>query len=640
MGQQASQKKGVADFIDFIKKNQAELGIKSFGVVEQKESKLVRIYCGDEFDRGQFLKHLSGFNFERYWMDNSLPGTVMFIVSFKNHVKLLKDRVFEEPEEEVQTGAPKMPVETICKKKVKVQVTQIEPANFKDFLRFKGKIEPAGRFQAKAELSGTVATVPVNVGDRVTEGQELIVLDTAETLQKIAETDEEIKKWKRIYFNRSHWKVRSPRAEKAAQSRINKAETLKKELQFILEHSNVKAPAAGKVARIAAVGDTLEKDAAAVLLINDSKMKLTPGKAFEPYLRDGMKIKTHIAKLKDAYQGKVATEDGTVQLIFDNESGELKEGMPARFKVLKKLYTDAVVLDMEFVKKDADGSYTYIVNEKRAAKRYLELGPKEKKQVVVTGGLKFGDELIVSGLECVEDNKRIRVVVWDAEKNKFRKRKKGERPKTAAGEPKVKPEVKEVKKAKPVKKEEEKPVKLETVAPVRTGLFSRLGISFGYNMFMMGDALMKDVYGSSINGGFVELSYLIADKVELFFSAALASKKGSFTEFEEPTTLTMFPIYFGGKYRFDLGKKFTPFIGSALAVYAAKEKPEIEYFTDTPYYTDYGFSFFGGTYYALTGRLDLSLSVKYDYIKITVEDLNEKLDFSGLRLAVGLKLKL
>jgi hypothetical protein len=259
--------------------------------------------------------------------------------------------------------------------------------------------------------------------------------------------------------------------------------------------------------------------------------------------------------------------------------------------------------------------------------------------MVVKEGLAFGDELIVSGLECVEDNKKIQVVVWDAEKNKFRKRKKGERPKTTAEEPKVKPEVKKVK-TKPVKQEEEKPVKLETVPPVRTGIFSRLGISFGYNMFMMGDALMKDVYGSSINGGFVEISYLIADKVELFISASLASKKGSFTEFEEPVALTMFPIYLGGKYRFELGKKFTPFIGSALAVYAAKEKPELEYFTDTPYYTDYGFSFFGGTYFMLTGRLDLSLSVKYDYIKITVLELNEKLDFSGLRASVGLKLKL
>lgn len=641
--QLSGQDRGIDAFVDFIKQNQEMLGVKSFGIVEQKDEKIVRIYCNDQFVKATFLKHLAKFDFQRYWMDNSLPGTVMFIASFKNTSGVLRDKVMETPAETASAETPETAVVKKCKKKIKVQVTQIQTANFKEFLRYKGKIVPAARMEVKPDVAGNVGTVLVKVGERVTSGQAILELDTAETLQKIAEADAELKKWKRIYFKRSHWKVRSPRAEKTAQNRIKQFETAKKDLQVTLEHAKVVAPSAGEVVAVAAVGDALETTSAAAVIVNNSKMKLvTSGKDFDRLLKDGMTVKAHIGKPAKPFKAIVAREDGAVVLVFDNAAGKLKTSMIARFRILKKLHTDVVVLDPSFVRKDADGKFTYVVNGKYAAKRALKTGPREKREIVIKEGLAAGDELIVSGLECVEDNKRIRVVVWDAEKGKFRKRKKGERPTFKKDEPKLESQAvevkKEAKKEKKKKKKEVKPVRL--TERVTSSHRETLGISLGYSFFSMTDPIMKDVYGSALHGGTLEFSFLIADNIELFLSAAYGSLKGEFTEFGEPTTLTMIPVYLGGKYRFKVSDKITPFIGSGLAVYAVKEKPEIEYFQETPYYTDYGFTVFGGTYFSLSQRLDLFLSLKYDYVKLSVNDLNEKLDFSGLRAFFGLKLKL
>ena len=613
-------KKGLTEFLNFLNSQKDELKYKNVGVLEHEDQVEVRVHC-DEETLGKIMASSSDFSYSKITVVRAEEGAVTVVVIFsKTGAVPQEPAAVSEPEAKPtqpqaqgkmppeQAGEAHKPIK--CPKTVKVQAQDITPQTFVEYKYFRKPIVASKEFQVVSSMEEKIKEVLVNTGDMVAKDQVLIRYDADKIKKNIAAADTDLKNWKKELFRRENWKTKSPAAENQAKRHIASAEAIIKENTELLNQLEIKAPADGKITFIAAADTAVPKGEALLKMINAAVMKIDLPTSDLDLFEDAQRI---ILSFKDsglAYVGRVEKKEDSLTIFIENETFKLNEGMEASFRVLLQKHENAIALPPNMLLENETGKFVYVVNGKFAKKVHLTLGPVEEDKVLIRSGLTLQDKLITTGIECLEDGKKIKII--------------GPKPE---GKPEVKPVKEEVK---PVK--EVKPAAVGEEASEK-GL---LKLSLGLAYHTVSDDVFKDVYGSSLMGGYFEVGFSFTSNIEVFLAAALLSKKGTFTDFPDEVTLTMFPAYLGGKFKLNMPSKIKPYIGAAVAIYNIKEKTAAE---ETPYQKGTGFSLLGGASMNFSSKLALFLDLKYDIVKIAIENAPEDLSLSGLKLTLGLRFK-
>jgi hypothetical protein len=430
--------------------------------------------------------------------------------------------------------------------------------------------------------------------------------------------EELIKNWKTILYKRQNWKVRSPAAEKQAREKVTEAEAILVEKMDDLSKTQIKAPFDGKVINVVTEGEALETGATVIRMVSDQKLKVVIPAADTGLFSPGMDLRIVAADSGAVFQGRVEQSESETKVVLNNEDLKLSEGMKVNFGVLFKEHDQALVIPEKEVMKDDTGYYAFVVDGKKAALRRLDVGAVESGMVYVRSGVNVGEEVIATGLNCLADGKKIKIMIWDSELGKLRVRKK----KDIIAAPVVEPER----------------IEIPTVPVVKKKSYWRLGGGLGVGIGTGG--VFSSVYGNFVPAGFISASFTIKEKVEIFFSTSYFTASGKSDDLGDKVTLTMIPVYIGAKLHLNKIKKFQPFVGAAMIRYNTKEAfpADNEYHETSSYFSNFGGSGFAGVYYPLSKKLDLSVTLKYDFSKASIEGTEESADMSGFRLLVGVTL--
>jgi len=635
---------GVKEFVKYINQNQKDLGINSYGLLEQDGRIDVKIYLPKEQLSG-LKKIVEKYNYTniKYGSGNEFDNHDLVITVTFNKVKKESEDKFTEKKvvdnsddnnkpnikndislERKVNKKPNLIVskekkikKKKCPRRVKVQVEKVLIKDFNLYKNFKLPIKPSNKIDVISQTKGVVSKLSVENSNYIEAGTVIVNFDIKKINEELSVLKNKLKDWKTKLFKREHWKVRSSRAEDNAKRIIKETQSLIELKQEELNLMKVQAQINGKIFYKISVGDSVEKDGIIATIINDKKMKIIIPESDEKLFNNNDKINIKFENISELYSGTV-TIDGTRKFIeIDNKNENLKEGMFASFKVVKEIVKDAIVVDSSLLYKENSRIYTFVVEGKRAKKVYVKVKSEDKirKESLVESGLLREDEVIITNQNCLKDKKKIKVMVVDPVTGKLVKRKKK----------KFKQRIKR-------ETVKEKILKQTSVSINRvSGNFLKLSLGGGYHY--IADSIFSEIYGNGLISGRFELSYTINNKFEIFLASNYISKKGNFTGLKEDVSLNMIPVYFGGKYNFNTDKKFSPFVGLAFTAYAVKEKTNDE---QTAFLTDYGASLIVGVNMALNRNIDLFCHLKYDYIQLTVEALdNEKLDVSGTSLVVG-----
>jgi len=604
-------KKGLNEFLDYLNNNKDQLKYKNVGVLEHSDRIEVRIHC-DEETLGKIMSGADNFGFTKINVIKNTPESITVVAIFpKNGTKAQKPETKQVQKQapDKKAPSPKQKKEIKpkkCPKKVKVQVKDVSTQTFMEYKYFKKPIAPAKEVQIPSPTDEKIVEVLVNPGDEVKKDQLLLKYDTEKILEKLTDAEGELKLWKQKLFKREHWKVRSTPAENQAKRHIASAETAIKENTELLKQMEIKAPLDGKVTFIAEKDSTVPTGKTAVTIVNSSVMKINLPNSDQNLFQDEQRIILSFKKFDLSYVGRVQKKDNELNIVIENETFKLKEGWIANFRILLKKHENAITISPNMLIEDEKGKFLYLVDEKYAKKAYITPGPVEEGKVLVRSGLSIEDKIITTGIECLEDGKKIKII--EPKKPTKKKAKPGKKP---AKEKKSKPAV---------------------------GISDKgcMKLSLGLAYHMVGDDIFKEVYGSSLMGGYVEAGFSFTRSLEIFVAASYLTKKGTFTQFPDEVTLNMFPAYVGGKFKFKMPSKIKPYIGAAVAIYNVKEKTDT---VDTPYNKGTGFSLLVGSAMNLSKKLGVFLDLKYDLVKIAIEDATEDLDLSGLKLSLGLSYK-
>jgi len=616
---QTGEKGDDEDYITYLKANRNALNYNTYGLIEGEQEMVVKVYCGEDSQEA-ILSALQGFDYDHFQVEKISEDQVIVSVVFRAAPASEPAAPVPAEEEEGQT------VETAvekkkCPRRVEVQVRRVEASPFNEYKYLEGVLQFDMETEVRSEMSGTVKEVAVAAGDRVNEGQLLVRIDSTVLENEIKSIENLIEKWKQLLNQRRNWKERSPRAEKQAEDKIVEAETLLAQRLDDLSKTQFLAPFSGRVASIVAPSAIMERGGSVFTLVSERRLKVRIPEEDAALFSEGLAVKLNLKEREGQVTGRVVKTDVEAKIVVSNDDLFLAPGTPVAYRTLLQAHEDAVVLEAGEVLRDAGVALVYVVNGRVAAARRVVAGPEEGGRILIRSGLEMGEEVIVTGLDCLEDGKKIKIMVWDAEKQKLVKRKK------VKGEPVA---------VAPIKVEEVPPVEVKEIKAKKAN-FWRLGAGLGF--FIGGDAVFTDVYGILNFGGFVTGSFTFRERVEIFFAAAYLPAGGQFTGFDEKVSLTMIPAYLGLKVLLNPVKKFTPFFGAALLRNNTKESyPESDTYEDTSYFSNFGASILGGAYYPLGKKLDLMAQLSYDITKTTLPDTEESLNLGGLRLLVGLSL--
>jgi RND family efflux transporter MFP subunit len=355
-----------------------------------------------------------------------------------------------------------------CPGKVGVLVEVVGTHNFSEFKTLENKILPASSSDFNSTVTGTVKSVGVSVGKEVKAGEIVLELDGGKLETELKDAEAKVKVWKKKLQQRRNWKVRSERAERNAEEIIKKNSEIVARNKEQLKNLTLTSPVNGIITEInVAAGDKLEPGTklATVITLDQVKIKLTD---YADKLSAGQSVSFKVKELSKEFTGTVAKDsDGDTFIVADNPGKNINSGMTANFRVLVEEHKDVVVLPEAKILKEGSDSVVYVANGKVAKRVVLKMGPAEKGMVLIKEGLSAGDELIVSAilsakggtlrdsLSCLEDNKKITVMVKHDAKDRYVKRKKGasKKPVSMTAEKKeMKKEQKEEKKRVVVKK--------------------------------------------------------------------------------------------------------------------------------------------------------------------------------------------
>lgn len=498
-----------------------------------------------------------------------------------------------------------------CPRTVKVEAVALKGENFSEYAYFKNGIAPL-TVELKTAVDGKVKAVQFKAGDEIKIGNVLLTLDAKALAKEIKEARAAAAASEKTLKIRKGLKVKNAKAEKQAEEKLRDARKKLAAVQAKADLYIIKSGIDGRIEKLdAEVGKDVAAGAVLAVVVNQDIMKFAIAGDEVSSLSNKGKIFVRFETLSSGMNGEV-TIVGTNQaeISLDNTDRKLSAGVQASIKILKKEYSDVVVLIQQQVLQDGAGAYVYLAEKNRAKRATLTLGATENEGVLVLGGLEKGQILIVKGVECLQDGKKIKIV------NKL--------PEKAE----VKAEEKIV--AKPEAAREEITAEPSTARAKWAKRF-KVGLNLDYQ-YMTSEGF-SGLYGRAIGPG-LEFSFRFPNKFEFFLGAAYSGKSVPLGWAEGEQKYTMIPFSAGIKYYLVRKQKLEVFVGAGVLYILFKDTTPFDEIKENILG---GSILWGGNYklsdsFYATARLQFNLAKKTFDVPVTPDF---PLDLTNVELKVG-----
>jgi RND family efflux transporter MFP subunit len=310
-------------------------------------------------------------------------------------------------------------------------VTLVERKELARVIPLSGSLQPLLQSTVKSKVSGEVQKVFVREGERVSQGQVLAQIDTADIKARldsqIAALEEARAKWQIAAKNRDNNLAllkqnfisqnafdTTESTYKASEASVRSAEAQVRLARNALEDAMVHSPLAGIVARkMVNAGEKVAPDSPLLSIVDLAQMEIeAPVPASEvPRVRVGQVASFRVDGFGErTFVGRVerinpVTEQGsrsiTLYLSVPNAEGLLKGGMFAKGDLVLDKTEPMPAVPMSAIREEAGQTYVFTLEGGKLARRAVTLGLRDEQSglVEVRSGLTAGVQVINAKLD-------------------------------------------------------------------------------------------------------------------------------------------------------------------------------------------------------------------------------------------------
>lgn len=302
----------------------------------------------------------------------------------------------------------------------------MEQIVFKHYFEVNGSVEAINAAFISPEINGQVNKIYVTEGQRVTEGQLLIKINSSITESSINEVETSLELAKIVYEKQKQlWDQNIGSELNYLQAKNNKEslESRLETLQAQMDMALIKAPISGIVDEVLVKEGELAIPGMQLIQIVNLDGLYVNADVSESYISKVKKgdivnlefpslpdIKMEVPVFRTGNTVKSANRTFKVQLKINNVDNMIKPNVLAKIKINDYTDEQAIMVPSIIVKEDMQGSYVYTVINDKANKVYIETGRSYKGYTQVTKGLSVGDVVIVDGYNQVSDGKLVEIM--------------------------------------------------------------------------------------------------------------------------------------------------------------------------------------------------------------------------------------
>jgi RND family efflux transporter MFP subunit len=310
-----------------------------------------------------------------------------------------------------------------------VSVIKVAPESFKSYLELQGRVDFDQNATVGARAAGTLTSLRVQRGDRVSKGQTLATVDASVLDASIAELRTRMDLARVIYEKQDRlWKQQIGTEIQYLQAK-NNYQALQRNLASLNQQKalySVIAPFSGTVDDVLPkLGETVAPGAPVVKLLSGGstgKIVVDVSEAYASRIKAGDKALVTIPdfggeELPATVRVVTSTINPTSRTfttelrLNSNKAGQLRPNMVANVRILNYAQQSATVLPVDLVQKDEQSSYVLVVDDKGgkkvAAKRVIKIGNTYNGKVEVTNGLQAGDQVISAGYQNLNEGQAV-----------------------------------------------------------------------------------------------------------------------------------------------------------------------------------------------------------------------------------------
>ncbi len=310
-----------------------------------------------------------------------------------------------------------------------VTTSSVAVKDFKRYIEIQSSIASDDIVMASSETGGRLLKVVPVEGKFVSKGALIATVDLEAVNKQIAELETSLSLAEDVFQRQKRlWDQNIGSELQFLQAKNNK-ERIEKSLETVgyqLTKANVYAPISGVVDRVfLKTGELAGPGAPIVQILNTSKVKVVANvpEIYLKVVKRGDRVRIAIPALDEERQGRVSllgssinpdNRTFSVEVDLNNKSRLLKPNLLANMYITDYEKKNAVVVPLETVQQEVGGkSYVYVHSDGTegafAQKVYIETGESYEGEVIITEGLKGGENLIVEGARGLSENELIKV---------------------------------------------------------------------------------------------------------------------------------------------------------------------------------------------------------------------------------------
>lgn len=320
-------------------------------------------------------------------------------------------------EQEELTSEQKLPL---------IRTKIISSQNFTENYNIVGVVKPFEEATVSAVEGGLITFLNVDKGSRVGRGQVLVRLrkdvEHAAYEQTLAQYELAKSNFERIerLFRDG---VTTEQEYTNAKFNLDIAERSVDITQTRLKNAVVTSPISGVIEqKFMNRGETSGPGSPILKIVNVSRVKITTGVP-ERYLSEisiGSPVRITFDVLPgEEFTGKVNFISPTlsqinrtfeIEVIIDNPNDRLKPEMSANLSIQRYKLDDAIVLPQDLIVDLGAEKYVFLYENGIAKRRDVTLGGYSGNNVLVTSGLKVGDQMITEGYQSLADGDEVKLL--------------------------------------------------------------------------------------------------------------------------------------------------------------------------------------------------------------------------------------
>ncbi len=311
-----------------------------------------------------------------------------------------------------------------------VSVMNAKPESFKSYLEVQGRVDFDQNATVGSRAAGSLTSIRVQRGDRVSKGQVLATVDASILDASAAELRTRLDLARIVYEKQKSLWDQQIGTEIQYLTAKNNYQALQRNLATLNQQKalyNVVAPYSGTVDEVLPkLGEITAPGAPVVRLTSGTGGKILAdvSEAYGNSIKAGDNAVVTIPDLGDAEipatvrvvsrSINATSRTFTVELRLKNaKAADLRPNMVATVRIQNYAAASATVIPVDIVQHDEENSYVYVVAQEAgkavAKKRIIKTGNTYNGKVEVTSGLTGEDKIISGGYQNLNEGQKVTV---------------------------------------------------------------------------------------------------------------------------------------------------------------------------------------------------------------------------------------